>query len=63
MTCGAVHCATTHRPIFITARRHDSAMLAVALRPSVCLSVTSQWLIETSYRIDVEAFSGLSYTP
>jgi len=49
-----------------TARRHASAVFAVVVRPSVCLSATSRYCIEATGRIELvvgmEAFFHLSHT-
>ena len=54
-----------NRSIF-TERRYASAVYAIVVCPSVCLSVTSQYCIETTGRIDLvlgmEASFHLSHT-
>ena len=52
----------TNRSIF-TERRYASAVYAVVVCPSVCLSVTSQYCIETTGRIDLVLGMEASFHP
>ena len=52
--------------VVLPTRRYASAVLAMSLCPPVCLSVTSQYCVETAERIKLifgaDAALGLSYT-